>query len=185
MEDILRACALEFKGNWDDYLHLSEFAYNNSYQSNIGMTPFEVLYSRNYRSPPIYRVEVGERKLIGPTKVKEDFVKIETNRERLKVAQSKQKSYADTHRRNLEFSVGNHVFPKVSPTKGVMHFGKKGKLSPRYVGPFEILNRVGEVAYRLALLPQLSEVHKVFHVSMLRKYEPSLSYVVTHEEIPL
>ena len=87
----------------------------------------------------------------------------------MQAAQNKQKSYADIRRRELEFQVGDHVFLKVSPMKGVRRFGIKGKLSPRYVGPFEILERIGVVAYRLALPPSLDKVHNVFHVSMLRK----------------
>ena len=90
-------------------------------------------------------------------------------RERIQAAQSRQKSYADTRRRELEFQVGDHVFLKVSPMKGVRRFGIKGKLSPHFVGPFKILERIGVVAYRLALPPSLDKVHDVFHISMLRK----------------
>ena len=93
-------------------------------------------------------------------------------------AQSRQKSYADKRRRPLEFEVGNHVLLKVSPTRGVFRFGKKGKLSPRYIGPFEILERVGNLAYRLALPPSLSRVHNVFHVSQLRKYVADTSHII-------
>ena len=110
---------------------------------------------------------------------------VEKIRERMKMAQSRQKSYADIRRRDLEFSVGDHVFLKVAPMKGIMRFGKKGKLSPRYVGPFEILERVGDRAYRVALPPSLTGVHNVFHVSMLRKYEPDPSHVVMWSEIPI
>ena len=98
-------------------------------------------------------------------------------------AQSRQKSYADKRRRPLEFQVGDAVFLKVAPLKGVMRFGKKGKLSPRYMGPFEIIERIGKVAYRLALSPDLSAVHNVFHVSMLKKYVPDPSHVLTEEPI--
>ncbi|EOX99952.1 Uncharacterized protein TCM_009026 [Theobroma cacao] len=100
-------------------------------------------------------------------------------------AQSRQKSYADNQRRNLEFQVEDYVFLKVSPTKGVIRFGKKGKLSPRYKGPFEILERVRAVAYRLALPPDLSNIHPMFHVSMLRKYNPDPSHVIRYETIQL
>ncbi|GJT44350.1 hypothetical protein Tco_0953065 [Tanacetum coccineum] len=93
------------------------------------------------------------------------------NKEKLKEARSRQKSYADKHRRDLEFQVGDRVFLKVSPFRGVKCFGIKGKLSPRFIGPFEILERIGEVSYRLALPPQLSHVHDVFHVSLLRGYQ--------------
>jgi hypothetical protein len=96
----------------------------------------------------------------------------------MKAAQSRQKSYADKKRRKLELEVGDHVFLKVSPWKGVARFRKKGKLSPRYVGPFEILERVGPVAYRLALPPALSKIHDVFHILALRKYIPHPSHVL-------
>ena len=95
--------------------------------------------------------------------------KIKIIREMMKIAKNRQKNFADTRRRPLEFQVGDHVFLKVSPTKGVKRFGSKGKLSPRYIGPFEILEKVENVAYRLALPPSLENVHNVFHVSMLRK----------------
>ncbi|KAL5573266.1 hypothetical protein UlMin_022863 [Ulmus minor] len=101
----------------------------------------------------------------------------------MKAAQSRQKSYADKRRRPLEFQVGDLVFLKVAPMKGVMRFGKKGKLSPRYIGPFEILERIGKVAYRLALPPELLSVHNVFHVSMLRKYISDPSHILEHEPI--
>ena len=99
----------------------------------------------------------------------------------MKAAQDRQKSYADKRRRDLEFQVGDKVFIRVTPLKGVLRFGKKGKLSPRYIGPFEILERVGKVAYRIALPPSLNAVHNVFHVSMLRKYVSDPSHVITYE----
>ncbi|KAL5557176.1 hypothetical protein UlMin_039412 [Ulmus minor] len=101
----------------------------------------------------------------------------------MKTAQSRQKSYADKRRRPLEFKVGDYVFLKVAPMKGVKCFGKKGKLSPRYIGPFEILERVGKVAYKLALPSELSVVHNVFHVSMLQKYISDASHVLVSEPI--
>ncbi|KAL5542425.1 hypothetical protein UlMin_010135 [Ulmus minor] len=103
----------------------------------------------------------------------------------MKTAQSRQKSYADRRRRPLEFQVGDLVFLKVAPMKGVMRFGKKGKLSPRYIGPFEILERIGKVAYKLALPSELSTVHNVFHVSMLRKYISDPSHVLESESIEI
>ncbi|KAL5572216.1 hypothetical protein UlMin_021813 [Ulmus minor] len=101
----------------------------------------------------------------------------------MKTAQSRQKSYADKRRRPLEFQVGDLVFLKVTPMKGMRRFGKKGKLSPRYIGPLEILERIGKVAYILALPPELLSVHNVFHVSMLRKYVSDPSHVLEHELI--
>ena len=103
----------------------------------------------------------------------------------MKIAQSRQKSYADRRRRPLEFQVGDLVFLKVAPTKGVMRFGKKGKLSPRYIGPFEILEKIGKVAYKLALPSELSTVHNVFHVSMLRKYISDPSHVLESDPIEI
>ena len=100
-------------------------------------------------------------------------------------AQSRQKSYADAKRRIVEFSVGDQVFLKVSPMKGIMRFRKKGKLSSRFIRPFEILDKVGHVAYRLALPPSLAEMHNVFHVSMLRKYISDPSHVLDYEALEL
>nr|GFD03212.1 putative reverse transcriptase domain-containing protein [Tanacetum cinerariifolium] len=101
-------------------------------------------------------------------------------KEKLKEARTRQKSYADRHRRELEFQTSDHVFLKVSPARGVRRFGIKGKLSPRFIGPFKILDRVGEVSYRLALPPQLSHVHDVFHVSLLRGYKYHPLHVITY-----
>nr|GFB77975.1 hypothetical protein [Tanacetum cinerariifolium] len=97
--------------------------------------------------------------------------KVAVAKEKLKDARTRQKSYADKYRRSLEFQTGDHIFLKVSSARGVRRFGIKGKLSPCFIGPFEILDRVGEVSYRLALPPQLSHVHDVFHVSLLRGYK--------------
>ncbi|RVW32511.1 Transposon Ty3-G Gag-Pol polyprotein [Vitis vinifera] len=195
LEDLLRACILDLQGNWDDHLPLVEFAYNNSFQASIGMAPFEALYGRKCRSPICWN-DVGERKLLGPELVQLTVEKVALIKERLKAAQSRHKSYADHRRRDLEFEVGDHVFLKVSPMKSVMRFGRKGKLSPRFVGPFEILERVGTLAYKVALPPSLSKVHNVFHVSTLRKYIYDPSHVVelepiqifedlTYEEVPV
>ncbi|WMV13747.1 hypothetical protein MTR67_007132 [Solanum verrucosum] len=132
LEDTLRECVINFKGNWDDHLALIEFAYNNNYHSSIGMTPFEALYGRRYRSS-IGWFEVGEVALIGPELVYEATEKVWLIKERLRMAQSRQKSYADVKRRDLEFEVNDWVYSKILPMKGVMRFGKKGKHSPRYV----------------------------------------------------
>ena len=184
---MLRACILDFQVTWDEYLSLIEFAYNNSYHSSIGMAPYEALYGRKCRSP-VHWDEVGERKLLGPELIQqtaEAVSKIRKIRQRLYIAQSRQKSYADTRRRDLEFEVGDLVFLKVTPMKGVMRFGKKGKLSPKFIGPFEILKRVGKLAYELALPPALSGVHNVFHVSMLRKYISNPSHILSYETLDL
>ncbi|KAL0537622.1 hypothetical protein IC582_026605 [Cucumis melo] len=110
---------------------------------------------------------------------------IQKIRSRMLTAQSRQKSYADVRRKDLEFDVGDKVFLKVAPMRGVLRFEKRGKLSPRFVGSFEILERIGPVAYRLALPPSLSTVHDVFHVSMLRKYVPDPSHVVDYEPLEI
>ncbi|KAL0543603.1 hypothetical protein IC582_018703 [Cucumis melo] len=184
LEDMLRACALEFPGSWDSHLHLMEFAYNNSYQATIGMAPFEALYGKCCRSPVCWG-EVGEQRLMGPELVQSTNEAIQKIRSRMHTAQSRQKSYADVRRKDLEFEVGDKVFLKVAPMRGVLRFERRGKLSPRFVGLFEILERIGPVAYRLALPPSLSTVHDVFHVSMLRKYVPDPSHVVDYEPLEI
>ena len=184
LEDLLRACAMEFQGSWEEHLALAEFTYNNSYQASIGMAPFEALYGRKCRSPSCW-TEVGETEITGPDIVLETTEKIKLIQDRLKVAQDRQKSYADANRRELDFQEGDWVFLKISPMKGVVRFGKKGKLNPRYVGPFEILEKIGPVAYRLALTPEFADVHDVFHVSMLRKYVADPTHVLDQPPIAL
>ncbi|GKF91696.1 hypothetical protein Tco_0275397, partial [Tanacetum coccineum] len=107
--------------------------------------------------------------MIGPELVLEMIDKVVLIKEKLKAARDRQKSYADKRHKPLEFEVGDRVLLKVSPWKGVVRFGKKGKLAPRYIGPFEILERIDLVAYRLRLLEELSSVHDIFHVSNLKK----------------
>ena len=154
LEDMLRACVLDLKGSWDEHFPLVEFAYNNSYQASIQMAPYEALYERPCRSP-ICWIEVGESSITGPDLIRDTSEKVGMIRKRLLTAQSRQKSYADVRRRPLEFKAGDHVFLKVMPKRGVIRFGKRGKLSSRYIGPFKVLKRVGAVAYRLALPPSL------------------------------
>ncbi|GJX03572.1 reverse transcriptase domain-containing protein [Tanacetum coccineum] len=168
LEDMLRACVIDFGGSWDVHLPLAEFSYNNSYHSSIKCAPFEALYGRKCRSPILW-AEIGESSLIGPELVQETTDKVVLIKEKLKAARDRQKSYADNRRKPLEFEVGDRVMLKVSPWKGVVRFGRKGKLAPRYVGPFEILERIGPVAYRLRLPDELSGVHDTFHVSNLKK----------------
>ncbi|GJZ95668.1 putative reverse transcriptase domain-containing protein [Tanacetum coccineum] len=134
---------------------------------------------------PLIWTEVGESQLIGPEIVQETTEKIVQIKERLKTARSRQKSYADKRRKPLEFQVGDRVLLKVSPWKGVVRFGKKGKLAPRYVGPFEIVECVGPVAYRLKLPLELCCVHDTFHVSNLKKFlaEPDVQVPLDEIEI--
>lgn len=168
LEDMLRACVIDFSGSWDTYLPLIEFSYNNSYHTSINMAPFEALYGRKCRSPICWN-EIGEAQITGPILVQETSDKIAQIRDNLLKARSRQKSYADKRRKPLEFQIGDRVLLKVSPWKGVFRFGKKGKLAPRYVGPFKILERIGKVAYRLELPEELSNIHPTFHVSNLKK----------------
>ncbi|GKD38211.1 putative reverse transcriptase domain-containing protein [Tanacetum coccineum] len=156
LNDMLRACVIDFGGNWDVHLLLAEFSYNNSYHSSIRCAPFKALYGRKF--------------LI---------------KEKLKAARDHQKSYADNRRKPLEFEVRDKVMLEVSSWKDVMHFGKKGKLALRYVRPFEILERIGSVAYRLRLPKELSEVHDTFHVSNLKKCLADANLHVPMDEIKI
>ncbi|KAK9024148.1 hypothetical protein V6N11_004325 [Hibiscus sabdariffa] len=151
LENMLRGCVIDFRGSWEEFLPLAEFAYNNSYQASIRMAPYEALYGRKCRTP-ICWTELYDRKILGPELIQE---------------------------------AENTVFLKVSPWKKVLRFGRKGKLSPRFIGPYRILERVGTVAYRLELPPQLSRIHNVFHVSMLRQYRPDPSHVIQVQEVEL
>nr|KYP39906.1 Retrovirus-related Pol polyprotein from transposon 17.6 [Cajanus cajan] len=155
LEDLLRACVLDHLGSWEEILPLVEFTYNNSFHASIGMAPFEALYGR----------------------------RLKMIQERMKTAQSRQKSYADKRRKPLEFSEGEHVFLKVTPTSSVGRALKAKKLTPRFVGPYQIIQRVGPVAYWLALPPSLSNLHDVFHVSQLRKYVHDPSHVVELDDV--
>ena len=135
LEDMLRSCVIDFGGSWDSHLPLVEFAYNNSYHSSIGMAPFEALYGRKCRTP-VCCLEVEEKQIVGPEIVQETTDKVKVTRERLKAAQDRQNSYADKKRRPVEFQVRDQVMLKVSPWKGIIRFGKRGKLSLRFLRPF-------------------------------------------------
>ncbi|GJX41461.1 putative reverse transcriptase domain-containing protein [Tanacetum coccineum] len=144
LEDMLRACVIDFGNGWVKIFTLVEFSYNNSYHASIKAAPFEALYGRKCRSPVCW-ADVGEVQVIGPEIVQE------------------------TTKKPMEFQVGDKVMLKVSPWKGVVRFGKRGKLNPRYVGPFKLLEKVGSVAYKLELPQELSRVHHTFHVVNLKK----------------
>ncbi|KAF5798016.1 putative nucleotidyltransferase, Ribonuclease H [Helianthus annuus] len=182
MEDMLRACVIDFGGNWDEHLPLIEFSYNNSYHTSINAAPFEALYGRKCRTPVCW-AEIGEKQLSGPEIVQETTDKIIQVKERLKTARDRQKSYADNRRKPLEFQVGDKVLLKVSPWKGVVRFIKRGKLSPRYIGPFKILKGIGPVAYQLQLPEEMAGIHDVFHVSNLKKCLADESLVVPLKDI--
>jgi hypothetical protein len=191
LEDMLRACIIHYGASWNKCLTLAEFSYNNSYQSSLQMAPFEALYGRRCRTPLSWS-ETGERKIFGSDLVIEAEDKVKVIQANLKTAQTRQKSYADRRRKPLQFQVGDFVYLRVSPTKGIQRFGIKGKLAPRYVGPFEILKVCGPVAYRIRLPSQLAAIHDVFHISKLKKcikvpmeiveapaieIEPNLTYI--------
>ena len=183
-EDMLRICVIDYEGSWDRHIPLVEFVYNNIFQSSIGMAPYEALYGRKCRTPFCW-TELSEKKIIGPNLIQETEEKVKMIRERLKVATDRQKSYADMRRKDIQYVIGEKVFLKASPWKKVMRFGKKGNLSPRFIGPYEMIEKVGLVAYRLALPPQLEKIHNVFHVLMLRRYMSDPSHVVSSEMIEL
>jgi hypothetical protein len=165
---MLRACVLSYGTKWEDYLPFAEFSYNNSYQASLQMAPFEALYGRKCRTPLNWS-ETGETQVFGPDIIKEAEEQVQLIRNRLKAAQSGQKSYADSQRRPLGFQVGDFVYLRVTPLKGMQRFHVKGKLAPRYIVPYKILERHGEISYKLELAPKLSEFHDIFHVSQLRK----------------
>ncbi|KAI3797625.1 hypothetical protein L1987_32885 [Smallanthus sonchifolius] len=184
VEDMLRACVVDFGGSWDSHLPLIEFSYNNSYHTSIKCAPFEALYGRKCRSP-ICWTEIGDSQITGPEVMHETTDKVALIKERIKAARDRQKSYADNRRKPLEFNVGDKVMLKVSPWKGVFRFGKKGKLAPRYIGPFEIINRIGPVAYKLKLPQGLNGVHNTFHISNLKKCLADESLHIPLDEVQI
>jgi hypothetical protein len=164
LEDLLRACALTYDTDWESSLLFAEFSYNNNnFQASLRMAPFEALYGRKCRTPLAWS-EVGERTLFGPVIIEKAEEKVEKVRENLRIAQSRKKSYADKRRRELTFAVGDSVYLKVSPLRGTKRFLVKGKLAPRYVGPYQITKRIGSLAYQLALPEAMAGVHPVSRV---------------------
>jgi hypothetical protein len=168
LEDMLRPCVLQDQSGWDKRLPYAKFSYNNSYQASLKMSPFQALYGRSCRTS-LQWDQPGEKQVFGPDILLEAEENIKMVRENLKTAQSRQRSYADTRRRELSFEVRDFVYLKVSPIRRVRRFGVKGKLALRYVGPYQILAKRGEVAYQLSLPEDFSAVHDVFHVSQLKK----------------
>jgi hypothetical protein len=171
LEDMLRARILHFDKSWDKCLSLAEFSYNNSYQASLKMAPFDALYGRSCRTLLNWS-ETGEMALFGSELVKVAEEKVQVISENLKMAQMRQKSYHDTGTAPRHFEVGDYVYIKVSPTKGVQRFGVKGKLAPHYIGPYEVIEVCGPVAYRIQLPERFSAVHNVFHVTQLKKGMP-------------
>ncbi|KAJ0580914.1 putative nucleotidyltransferase, Ribonuclease H [Helianthus annuus] len=184
LEDMLRACVIDFGKGWEKHLPLIEFSYNNSYHTSIKTAPFEALYGRKCRSPLCW-LEVGNSQITGPEFVLEASESIVQIRNRMAAARDRQKSYADKRSKPLEFEVNDRVMLKVSPWKGVVRFGKRGKLNPRYVGPFKIVERIGKVAYRLELPAELGNVHDVFHVSQLKKCLVDETLLVPFQELKI
>nr|GEW78686.1 retrotransposon protein, putative, Ty3-gypsy subclass [Tanacetum cinerariifolium] len=168
LKDISRASVIDFGKGWVNHLPLAEFSYNNNYHASIKAAPYEVLYSRKCRSPVCW-AEVGEAQLTGPKMIQEIMEKIVLIKQRIQAAQDRQKSYTDLKQKPMEFENKDRVMLKVLPWKGVVRFGKQGKLNPRYVRPFKVLAKVRKVAYRLEPPQQLSRVHHTFHVSNLKK----------------
>ncbi|WVZ89478.1 hypothetical protein U9M48_035881 [Paspalum notatum var. saurae] len=154
LEDMLRACAIQYGTSWDKCLPYAEFSYNNSYQANLKKSPFEALYGKRCRTPLFWN-QTGEKQVFGPDIIQDAEQQLRIVQENLRVAQSRQRSYADVRRRDLSFKVDDHVYLKVSPMRDIRRFNMKGKLAPRYIGPFKILEKKG--------------VHDVFHVSQLKK----------------
>jgi len=179
---MLRACTLQYGTSWDKSLSYAEFSYNNSYQQSLKMSPFEALYGRKCRTPLFWN-QTGESQVFGPDVLRNAKEQVRKIRENLRVAQTRQKSYADNRRRDLVFEEGDYVYLKVSPMRSVKRFNMKGKLAPRYVGPFKVLKRCGEVAYQLELPENLSGVHDVFHVSQLKKCLRALEEQIPLEEL--
>ncbi|GJT20059.1 putative reverse transcriptase domain-containing protein [Tanacetum coccineum] len=184
LEDMLRACVIDFGKGWERHLPLVKFSYNNSYHASIKAAPFKALYGQKCRSPVCW-AEVGDVQLMGPEIIHENTEKIVQIQQLLQAARDWQRSYDNVRRKPLEFQVGDRVMLKVSPQKGVIRFGKRGKLNPRYIGPFTILKRVGPVAYTLELPEELSSVHSTFHVSNLKKCLSDESLVIPMKELRL
>ena len=146
------------------------------------MAPYEALYGRKCRTPVCW-MELNEHKVIDLDIVKDTEENVQVIQKRLKAASDQQKSYADLKRRDIACEVGDKVFLKVSLWRKILRFGKKGKLSPRFIGPYEVLERFEPVAYRLALPPELAKLHDVFHMSMLWRYRSDESHILPVQEI--
>jgi len=169
-------------GNWNDVLPLMEFTYNNNYHASIGMAPYEALYCRRYRTSLCWYLD-GEAFVLGPEFLQQTIEKVKLIQDRMRAIQSRQKSSTDKRRRPLEFDEGDHVFLRVTPTTGVGRVLKSRKLTPRFIGPYQITRRIGLTAYEIALPPHLANLHNVFHVSQLRKYVASPDHVLEADDV--
>ena len=173
---------LDHMGNWNDVLPLMEFTYNNNYHASIGMAPYEALYCRRYRTSLCWYLD-GEAFVLGPEFLQQTIEKVKLIQDRMRAIQSRQKSSTDKRRRPLEFDEGDHVFLRVTPTTGVGRVLKSRKLTPRFIGPYQITRRIGLTAYEIALPPHLANLHNVFHVSQLRKYVASPDHVLEADDV--
>jgi hypothetical protein len=169
---------------WDKHLPLAKFLYNNSYQESINMSPIEALYGRPCRTP-LGWFESGERVIFSPDIVIEAEEKVKQIHANILATQSHQKSYANKRCCPLEFEVGDHIYLLVSPMKGVRRFGIKGKLAPRYICLYPIIDKYMPTFYQVELPVKLSGVHNVFYVSQLKRCLKPLADVVIEDTIPL
>eukprot|EP00253_Pinus_taeda_P001534 PITA_01534 len=181
VEDMLRAYVMKQPTLWEEYLHLVEFAYNNGYHTSTQMSPFEVMYGRKCQTPSSWGGPEDKLSL-GPEMLKEMEEMVKRVRVNLKAAQDKQKNFADRKRRFKEYQVGDHVYIRIQTKRITLQWSGCAKLAPRYYGPFQILARIGPVAYQLAL-PSHIRVHNVFHVSILKKYVYDPKHVIQWRDI--
>eukprot|EP00253_Pinus_taeda_P024477 PITA_24477 len=178
---MLRAYVMQQPTKWEDYLHLVEFAYNNGYHTLMLMSPFEVLYGRKCRTPSSWSGP-EDKLMLGPEMIKEMEELVKKVRSNLKAAQDRQKNFADRKRRLKEYQVGDHVYVRIHARKRTLQWSGCAKLAPQYCGPFQILARIGPVAYQLAL-PSHIWVHNVFHVSVLKKYVYDPKHVINWQDV--
>ena len=181
VEDMPRMYVREHPGKWEDYLHLVEFAYNNHYQASAKYNPFEIMSGRKCNIPFSWSNPV-DRLVLGPKLLKDMELILKQVQGNLKVAQDRQKSQADLKRTQKKFQVGELVFIKVRPKKSSLKLGSCAKLATRYCGPFEILSRMGQVTYQLALPPNF-KVHNVFHIFVLKRYVHDATHVINWNDV--
>jgi hypothetical protein len=173
---MLRMNVMHQPTKWEDYLPMAEFSYNNCYQESLKISPFEALYGRQCNIPISWNNPI-DRVTIGPYMLKEMEQKVVQIRQNMKIAQDRQKSYANRKRTLREFKAGDHVYLRARPSKISLRMGACAKLPPRYCRPFEILDRVEPVGYRLALPPTMKR-HNIFHVLLLKKYVHGSNHII-------
>ena len=173
---------LDHLGTWSDMLPLVEFTYNNSYHSNIGMAPYEALYGRRCRASLCWQQD-EEFVVLRSEFLQQTTEKVRVIQDQMRATKSRQKSYADKRRRPLEFEAGDHVFLRVTPTTAIGRAMKSRKLTPRFIGPYQITRRIGPTAYEIALPPHLANLHNIFHVSQLKKYMADPNHVLEQDDV--